>query len=56
MPLARTLEQATPALDPDVPLESDDPRYVDFSEVRGGVAVLRLKKSSTWCREKKEST
>jgi len=44
MPLARTLEQATPVLDPDAPLESDDPRYVDFSDVRGGVAVSRLKK------------
>ena len=44
MPLARTLAQATPVLDPDVPLESDDPRYVDFSDVRGGVAVSRLKK------------
>jgi len=43
MPLARTLDAATPALDFEVPLQSGDPRYVDFARVRGAGAVARLR-------------
>ncbi len=44
MTIARTLEHATPALDFEIPLESGDPRWVDFSEARGSGATERLKK------------
>jgi len=43
MPVARTLESATAALDFEIPLESGDPRFVDFADVRGGGSVQRLK-------------
>ena len=44
MAVARTLELATAALDFEIPLESNDPRFVDFAAVRGGGSVERLKK------------
>ena len=43
MPIARTLDGATPALDFEIPLQSGDPRYVDFSAVRGAGSVARLR-------------
>lgn len=43
MPVARTLDTATPALDFEIPLNSGDPRYVDFSEVRDSGSVARLR-------------
>lgn len=44
MTVARSLAQATPALDFEVPLESGDPRYVDFGPVRGGDSIIHLRK------------
>ena len=44
MAVARTLELATSALDFEIPLESNDLRFVDFAAVRGGGSVERLKK------------
>lgn len=44
MAVARTLETATAALDFEIPLESGDPRFVDFASVRGNGAVERLKR------------
>ncbi len=41
---AKTLREATPALDFEVPLESGDPRRVDLNVARGGDVVGRLKK------------
>lgn len=43
MAIAQTLETATPALDFEIPLESGDPRFVDFAAVRGGGSVKRLR-------------
>ena len=42
--IARTLEEATPALQPERPLESGDPRWEDFTPGRGTNAVSRLLK------------
>lgn len=42
MSIARTLDEATPALDFEIPLQSGDPRYVDFSAVRDSGSVARL--------------
>jgi hypothetical protein len=44
MVLARTLADATGALHPDIPLPSNSPQFVDFSEVRGGETVGRLRR------------
>jgi hypothetical protein len=35
-PIARTLDEATPALEFEFPLESGDPRWTDLSRARGG--------------------
>ena len=43
MPVARDLNAATPALDFEIPLQSGDPRYVDFSSVRDSGSVARLR-------------
>ncbi|MBI3762612.1 MAG: ATP-binding protein [Chloroflexi bacterium] len=42
MPLPTTIDDAYNAVNPDVPLQSGDPRYVDMSEVRGGDDLARL--------------
>lgn len=44
MAVARTLAQATPALDPEIPLENRDPRYVDLEPGRGSDGLATLKK------------
>lgn len=41
---AKTLREATPALDFELPLESGDPRRVDLNAARGGDVVDRLRK------------
>ena len=41
--IARTLDEATPALDFEIPLPAGDERYVDFSAVRGSGSVARLR-------------
>jgi hypothetical protein len=41
---AQTLDDATPALDFEQPLESGDPRYVDLSALRGSSSRQRLRK------------
>lgn len=43
MAIARNLNEATPALDFEIPLRSGDPRYVDFSSVRDSGSVARLR-------------
>ncbi len=44
MKIAQTLAEATPALDFEIPLKPDDPRWVDLSEARGSGTIERLKK------------
>jgi len=44
METAKTLAEATPALDFEIPLQSGDERWIDFSEARGTGALERLKR------------
>lgn len=44
MAIAQTLEEATPALDFEIPLPSGDPRWVDFTPARGGSAIRNIRK------------
>jgi len=49
---ATTLQEAFAAIAPDIPLEGDDPRYVDLSPYRGGENLIEhLMKSLTWPQE-----
>jgi hypothetical protein len=41
---ARTLRQATAALDFETPLASDDPRWEDLSPARGDETIARLRR------------
>ena len=46
MEIAKTLEEATPALNYEIPLPNGDERYTDFSKVRGDIkAMARIRKS-----------
>ena len=44
MRIAESLEEATPALDFETPLKSNDPRWTDFSPARGDWAIQNIKK------------
>ncbi len=44
MSIAQSLEDATPALDFEAPLRSDDPRWTDFTLARGDWAIQKIKR------------
>jgi hypothetical protein len=44
MQIAKTMAEATPALDFNTPLQSGDPRWTDFSRARGGDEIGRIRR------------